>query len=98
MATDLVSAFSYRQKILLIGSGGLIIGMLLYFAYLLRMPDYLGNASEACVNCHVMTPFYATWMHSSHARDATCNDCHVPHNNVLNKYYFKAKDGMGHVY
>jgi cytochrome c nitrite reductase small subunit len=27
---------------------------------------------------------------------ATCNDCHVPHNNVFNKYYFKAKDGLYH--
>lgn len=95
---DFVNAMSYRQKVLLIGSCGLLAGLLIYFAYLLRMPDYLGNESKACVNCHVMTPYYATWMHSSHARDATCNDCHVPHNNVLNKYFFKAKDGMGHVY
>lgn len=92
------NSLSYLQKVLLIGGCGLVAGMLLYFAYLLRMPDYLGNAPEACVNCHVMTPYYATWMHSSHARDATCNDCHVPHNNFVNKYYFKAKDGMGHVY
>jgi cytochrome c nitrite reductase small subunit len=27
---------------------------------------------------------------------AHCNDCHVPHNNVFNKYYFKAKDGLRH--
>ena len=27
---------------------------------------------------------------------ASCNDCHVPHNNVFNKYYFKAKDGLYH--
>ena len=24
------------------------------------------------------------------------NDCHVPHNNLVNKYYFKAKDGLRH--
>ena len=43
-----------------------------------------------------MAPQYATWEHSSHSRSAVCNDCHVPHNNMVNKYYFKAKDGMRH--
>lgn len=43
-----------------------------------------------------MAPQYATWQHSSHRENATCNDCHVPHNNVMNKYYFKAKDGLRH--
>lgn len=43
-----------------------------------------------------MTPYYQSWNHSSHAQWATCNDCHVPHNNVINKYAFKAKDGLYH--
>lgn len=43
-----------------------------------------------------MAPQYATWNHSSHREFTNCNDCHVPHNNVLNKYFFKAKDGMRH--
>lgn len=43
-----------------------------------------------------MVPQYATWNHSSHREHAHCNDCHVPHNNFLNKYYFKAKDGLRH--
>lgn len=43
-----------------------------------------------------MYPEYITWMHSSHGRDVNCNDCHVPHNNALNKYFFKAKDGLRH--
>ena len=44
-----------------------------------------------------MSPYYATWSHSSHGRDATCNDCHVPHQNLFMKYFFKGKDGMKHV-
>jgi cytochrome c nitrite reductase small subunit len=48
------------------------------------------------MNCHIMAPEYATWSHSSHRGKATCNDCHVPHNNFFNKYYFKAKDGLYH--
>jgi cytochrome c nitrite reductase small subunit len=43
-----------------------------------------------------MAPQYATWQHSSHRQWTNCNDCHVPHNNTFNKYYFKAKDGLRH--
>lgn len=39
---------------------------------------------------------YASWMHSSHRETATCNDCHVPQDNVVRKYLFKAKDGLRH--
>ena len=58
----------------------------------------LSDDPKVCVNCHVMGPYYATWQHSSHKMVATCNDCHVPHNNILNKYFFKAKDGLRHSY
>jgi cytochrome c nitrite reductase small subunit len=43
-----------------------------------------------------MAPQYTTWNHSAHREVTNCNDCHVPHNNFLNKYYFKAKDGLRH--
>lgn len=43
-----------------------------------------------------MYPQYATWMHSSHKEAASCNDCHVPHDNVFRTYYFKAMDGLRH--
>lgn len=56
----------------------------------------MGDDPKTCVNCHIMAPQYATWMHSSHREKTNCMDCHVPHNNVLNKYFFKAKDGMRH--
>lgn len=67
------------------------------FLYLLRFHTYLADDPGACVNCHIMTPYYATWSHSSHGRDATCNDCHVPHQNLAKKYFFKGMDGMKHV-
>ena len=44
-----------------------------------------------------LIPYYATWQHSSHGRNATCNDCHVPHENMIRKYAFKGTDGMRHV-
>ena len=43
-----------------------------------------------------MTPYYQSWMHSSHANWATCNDCHLPQDNLLSKYAFKAVDGLYH--
>lgn len=43
-----------------------------------------------------MTPEYITWNHSSHREVASCNDCHVPHENVVKKYAFKAMDGLYH--
>lgn len=75
---------------------GVLAGLFLYIFHISKASSYLSDAPETCVNCHIMAPQYATWMHSSHRENATCNDCHVPHNNILNKYYFKAKDGMRH--
>ena len=76
--------------------GGAFTGLFLYSFYASRAYSYLSDDPKTCVNCHIMAPYYATWAHSSHGRDATCNDCHVPHNNIVNKYYFKAKDGLRH--
>lgn len=58
--------------------------------------SYLSDDPNACVNCHIMTPEYATWSHGSHGRVAKCVDCHVPHENVILKYLFKSRDGMRH--
>ncbi|MBS4027408.1 MAG: cytochrome c nitrite reductase small subunit [Ignavibacteriales bacterium] len=78
----------------------LVFGTLLGIGFtVLRVSNatsYLSDDPKACVNCHVMSPQYATWQHGSHARVASCNDCHVPHDNVLKKYLFKAQDGLRH--
>lgn len=73
-----------------------ITGLLVYLFYISRASSYLSDRPETCVNCHIMAPQYATWSHSSHREVTHCNDCHVPHNNIFNKYFFKAKDGMRH--
>jgi cytochrome c nitrite reductase small subunit len=78
--------------------GGAMLGLLFYIVYISNAVSYLSDEPETCVNCHIMAPEYATWSHSSHREVAHCNDCHVPHNNLVNKYYFKAKDGMRHAY
>lgn len=75
---------------------GVLIGLVAYIFHISKATSYLSDNPRTCVNCHIMAPQYATWNHSSHREVATCNDCHVPHNNAINKYYFKAKDGMRH--
>lgn len=75
---------------------GAFVGLGFYLLKLSNAASYLSDDPQACVNCHIMTPQYITWNHSSHREVAHCNDCHVPHNNVVNKYFFKAKDGLYH--
>lgn len=95
---SLTARFSYRQKVALVSLSGVIVGLGLLFLYLLRMHTYIiGDDPAACINCHIMSPYYATWSHSSHGRDVTCNDCHVPNDNILSHYLFKGVDGMKHV-
>ncbi|HPC98020.1 MAG TPA: cytochrome c nitrite reductase small subunit [Bacteroidales bacterium] len=83
-------------KIPVIIASGIFTGLALFSLYISRATSYLGDNPETCVNCHIMAPQYATWYHSAHRGKTNCNDCHVPHNNVFNKYFFKAKDGLRH--
>lgn len=91
-------SFSHRQKVALIILSGIIVGLTGLFMYLLRIHTYIvGDDPAACINCHIMSPYYATWSRSSHGRDVTCNDCHVPNDNIITHYGFKGMDGMKHV-
>ncbi len=82
-----------RVAIILIG---IVTGLGFFMAKEASLVSYMSDDPLACVNCHVMTPVYNSWMHSSHREQASCNDCHVPHDNVFNTYFFKAKDGLLH--
>ncbi|HQU70822.1 MAG TPA: cytochrome c nitrite reductase small subunit [Calditrichia bacterium] len=82
-----------RPVIILLGIGA---GLAIYIAHIANVGSYLTDDPTACVNCHVMTPQFITWRHSSHREVATCNDCHVPQDNFIKKYFFKAKDGLYH--
>jgi cytochrome c nitrite reductase small subunit len=75
---------------------GVFFGLAAYAVYISKAPSYLSDNPETCINCHVMNPQFNDWAHSSHRNVATCNDCHVPHDNIFNKYLFKAKDGLRH--
>ena len=70
-----------RTKVGLLVIAGVVCGLGGLFMYLLRAHTYfVGDNPSACVNCHIMTPYYATWSHSSHAV----------------YYGFKAVDGLKH--
>jgi len=75
---------------------GAISGLTFYALIESKAVSYLSDDPRTCANCHVMTPQYSTWKNSSHREWATCNDCHVPQDNVFKKYAFKAKDGLYH--
>lgn len=75
---------------------GVLVGLGLVLVWVARVTSYMSDDPATCVNCHVMRPEYASWRHSSHASVATCNDCHVPHDNKLHGLAFKARDGIYH--
>jgi cytochrome c nitrite reductase small subunit len=77
-------------------ASGILVGCALLAFHVGNATSYLSDDPKACMNCHVMAPQYATWERSSHARVTVCNDCHVPHDNPLRKYTFKAMDGTRH--
>lgn len=77
---------------------GAIVGLAAFLFKISNAVSYMSDDPKACVNCHVMTPQYATWERSSHGKVTTCNDCHVPNDNLVRKYLFKASDGFRHSY
>lgn len=77
---------------------GIIVGLGISVIYISNAFSYMSDDPEACINCHIMTSEYSTWFHSSHRERANCNDCHVPHDSFINKYMYKAKDGLRHSY
>lgn len=75
---------------------GVFVGLVGYNFLASNAVSYLSDSPKTCINCHVMNSFYSSWAHSSHRRITTCNDCHVPHNNFVSTYLFKAQDGIRH--
>jgi len=56
---------------------------------------YLSNDPAACANGHVMQGHFDAWQNSSHARVATCNDCHLLHD-PTGKWITKGDNGFFH--
>ncbi len=68
------------------------------FVYVTDAPSYLGTSPSTCNNCHVMDSQYENWYHAAHAKFATCVECHLPHDNIVDYYFVKAQTGMHDVY
>jgi cytochrome c nitrite reductase small subunit len=77
-------------------AAGIFTGILLLVIHTSNATSYFSEEPETCINCHVMYPFYASWSKSSHGREATCSECHVPRDNLFSKYYVKGTDGLKH--
>ena len=72
------------------------VAMGLHLAQESKATSYLSSDPTACINCHVMDSYYASWQRSSHSQWATCVDCHLPAKNYVDKYLSKARDGWNH--
>ncbi|TVQ15411.1 MAG: cytochrome c nitrite reductase small subunit [Bacteroidetes bacterium] len=75
---------------------GILTGLFFLVLHISRATSYLSDDPTACINCHVMYPQYASWTKGSHGQVASCSDCHVPQENFIRQYYFKASDGLRH--
>lgn len=58
--------------------------------------SYLSDDPRVCVNCHIMREQYEGWQHASHHAVATCNDCHLPNDSLVDKLLVKAGNGYSH--
>ncbi|MBL8164092.1 MAG: cytochrome c nitrite reductase small subunit [Anaerolineae bacterium] len=79
-----------------IGALGVLVGLGLFTFGYARGASYFSDDPQTCVNCHVMREQFDAWNHSSHKNVATCNDCHTPHNNLVNKWFIKGLNGFNH--
>lgn len=93
---DFTNAFTGWMGIVLAALIGIILGVGLFTFYYAGITNYFGNDPKTCASCHAMTEQYVAWQKGSHHNVATCNDCHAPHDNVINKYLNKGENGFMH--
>ena len=84
---------SNLRKLLIALVSGAALGLALFLPLVTEAHTYLSGDSEACINCHIMRPFYISKQRSMH-RNAECSDCHLPHLNFAKFYAYKSRDGM----
>jgi len=85
-------------KIVVAVAVGMVIGVAFFGVRYSEMTSYLSSDPATCTNCHVMQPEYNAWARGPHRNVATCDDCHLPHDNVVHKYYQQVSDGVLHGY
>ncbi len=75
-----------------------VVGMFAYVVHASKMTSYISEDPKVCINCHTMNTNYSTWQHSSHREMATCVDCHLPRESLVDKLLAKSRDGFNHSY
>lgn len=75
---------------------GILLGSVAFTFEYAQGTSYLSNDPTACVNCHIMREPYNGWQNASHHHVAVCNDCHLPHETVVEKYIAKGEAGFRH--
>ena len=75
---------------------GIMAGLAIYTFIYAKGYSYLSSDPDVCINCHVMQPEYDSWMAGPHHAFATCSDCHLPHDNIVHKYWVKGENGFMH--
>jgi len=78
--------------------GGSLLGVGLFTFGYAGGWAYLGSDPATCAQCHIMEDWHESWQRGSHANVATCNDCHMPHGNIVEKYAVKGVLGFRHAY
>ena len=92
----LVRLRRHVPMLVLVALIGVPIGLGLFTFSYAKGTSYLSDDPLTCVNCHVMRDQFDAWRHSSHARVATCNDCHTPHDSLVSKWVVKGINGFNH--
>ena len=82
---------SGKHSILLASLGvslllGVFFGSGMFTFITARGYSYMSDDPAVCVNCHVMRDQYDGWRHGSHHAVASCNDCHIPHDNLVRSF------------
>jgi len=77
---------------------GVAAGIVIFGIKFSEMPSYFSSDPVTCTNCHVMQPQYDAWSRGPHRNVATCDDCHLPHDNIVDRYLVQAQDGILHGY
>lgn len=57
----------------------------------------VSDTPKFCGSCHAMESYTHTWNASTH-KQFNCGECHIPHDNLVDKYYVKGQSGLRDVY
>jgi cytochrome c nitrite reductase small subunit len=74
---------------------GVFAGIGLFTFHYAEGFSYFKTDSRACLNCHIMGPWFDAWQKASHHTSATCVDCHLPQTFPA-KYIAKSDNGYRH--